>query len=213
MIELELRNQAEMQAGSRSRIYALLAQGFRFPDRALYESVVSGKFRASVAEAAAGLPYTLPVGGEWGSGMALSFQEFETRYMQHFDVGSQDGAPCSLYEGESEGGRLKVMEDLIRCYEHFGLRTASTARERPDHVATELEYMHYLTFKEADSQARGKNSQPYRQGQSDCLKVHLVDFARRVAERIAPLKIPFYSDLAICAKAFCEAEFSYLSKP
>lgn len=212
MIELELRNQAEMQAGSRSRIYALLAQGFRFPDRVLYDSVVSGKFRASVAEAASGLPYTFSVGGEWGSGAALSFQEFEAQYIQHFDVGSQDGAPCSLYEGEGEGGRLKVMEDMIRCYEHFGLRTASRARERPDHLATEMEYMHYLAFKEVDSQARGKNSLPYRQGQFDCLKVHLVDFAGRVAQRVGSLKIPFYSDLAKGAKAFCEAEFSYLSR-
>lgn len=212
MIELELRNKAEIETGARSCIYSLIAQGFRFPNQTAYEAVASGRFKASIDEAAANLPYSFSPVGRWGEGMALNPQEFEVEYIQHFDVGGPQGAPCSLYEGEAEGGRMKTMEDLIRCYEHFDLRLATRARERPDHLAIEMEYMHYLAFKEADSHARGRDSAPYRQAQFDCLKVHLVDFANRVAGRIGALNAPFYSDLVQGAKAFCNCEFAYLGE-
>jgi DMSO reductase family type II enzyme chaperone len=65
------------------------------------------------------------------------------------------------------------MEELVRFYNHFGLSVAE-ARERevPDHITTELEFMHYLTFKEVLALQRGEDPAPYCAAEMDFLSRH-----------------------------------------
>lgn len=211
MIGVELQHKEELQAAGRSQIYARLAQGLHFPTDRLYHMVVSGQMVAETIQAVAALPYPFSLTGSWGQGLALSQKELEAEYIRLFDVGGPLGPPCSLYEGEHGGGRMKVMEDLLRLYGHFGLRLASARnRERPDYLSLELEYMHYLTFREAESLARGGGQGPYALAQRDFLEVHLVDFTAEVSRRVSSLNVPFYSDLARDAARFCRSELAYL---
>lgn len=213
MIQLELQTQEEVQAGSRSRLYALLSQGFRHPTLPLYESAKGGEFASEVRAALKALPHQPALPGELAGGSPLSFDEFQQEYVQTFDVGGPRGAPCFLYEAEYGGGRLKVMEDVLRFYHYFGLRLSQEKgkRDRPDHLATELEFMHALTFKEAEVLTEKKEATPYRKAQRDFLSSHLVDILSDVAAKLGPREVPFYSDLARLGHAFCQAEQAHLS--
>lgn len=213
MMQVDLQTQEEVQTGNRSRLYGLLSQGFRYPTQSLYEAARGGQFLGEVQSALAALGYGVQPPGEFAKGTRLSFDEFQLEYVQTFDVGGPKGAPCFLYEGEYGGGRLKVMEDVLRFYHYFGLRLSQEKgkRDRPDHLATELEFLHALTFKEAEVRTEKKDATPYRKAQRDFLKFHMVDFVLDVDGRVGSRGTPFYSDLARLGRAFCQAELTHLS--
>lgn len=207
---LELNGPEQEQIGSRSALYSLLAKGFRFPAPEQVESVKAGRFAGEVAQAVAHLPYDGVKGGELGRGTSLSYDEFQGRYIQLFEVGGELGAPCFLYEAEHGGGRMKVMEEVLRFYHHFGLRLSQEKRDRPDHLASELEFMHVLTFREAEALLQGSERRAYRAAERDFLRFHLGDFIAMVVSKVGASGVPFYSDLASLAAAFCQGELAYL---
>jgi len=220
-MELVLERQEAVSTGARGKLYALLGQGFCYPTEALYELVSRGKFLSEAQEAVSQLPYRLALEGDLGSGLSWESQQFKNQYTWLFDVGGPNPntgeweAPCSLYEGEYGGGHLRVIEDTLRFYHHFGLKLSQETgeRDRPDHLATELEFLHALTFKEAELVQAGKGAEalsPCRRVQRDFLRFHLGDFLPQVAGEIVPRGISFYSELARLGEQFCQADFAYL---
>ena len=220
-MELVLERQEAVSTGARGKLYALLGQGFCYPTGALYEAVCRGKFLSEAQEAVSQLPYRLALEGDLGSGLSWESQQFKNQYTWLFDVGGPNPntgeweAPCSLYEGEYGGGHLKTMDDPLRFYHHFGLKLSQETgeRDRPDHLATELEFLHALTFKEAELVQAGKGAEalsPCRRVQRDFLRFHLGDFLPQVAGEIVPRGISFYSELARLGEQFCQADFAYL---
>jgi DMSO reductase family type II enzyme chaperone len=208
---LDLRSSAAIQAGCRSRLYRLLASGFGFPTSEHYERVRGGAFLDEAQDAILNLPYQgLPV-GQLGKGDGADYGDFQSNYIGVFEAGGKVGAPCFLYEGEYGGGRMKVMEEVLRFYHHFGLRLSVEKRDRPDHLASELEFMHVLTFKEAEALDRGAGAHVYRRAQHAFLQSHLADFTASVAARIEGGQVPFYSDLAALAYGFCRNDLLYLT--
>lgn len=214
MIEIELHEAGELQAANRSRLYALLAEAFATPTRAGYERIRSGEFRAAVEEAARGLPYALACAGGLGQGLPLTFDEFQADYIALFEVGRADGPPCSLYEGEHGGGRMKVIEETLRFYHHFGLGLSGEKGkwDRPDHLATELEFLHGLTFREAEALRAGRSVEAYRKAQRDFLRFHVAGFASAVAGPVASRGVPFYSDVAGLGSRFCREDHEYVKR-
>lgn len=63
------------------------------------------------------------------------------------------GPRCSLYEAQyTPGGvfaQAQCLSDIAGFYRAFGLEVAEHARERPDHVSVELEFMYVLAYREA----------------------------------------------------------------
>ncbi|MFQ5902752.1 MAG: molecular chaperone TorD family protein [Candidatus Binatia bacterium] len=208
--QLELKNPQEVQAGSRSLLYSLLAKGFRFPLAEQYERVKGGQFADEAQGAAVHLPYNGLQVGALGRGDGAGYEEFQSNYIGLFEIGGKHGAPSFLYEGEYGGGRMKVMEEVLRFYHHFGLRISEEKRDRPDHLASELEFMHLLTFKEAEALMQGKERSAYLNAERDFMRFHLNDFVAAVASRVGGSGVPFYSDLARLAQGFCQKELGYL---
>lgn len=208
--QIELKGAEERQIGSRSLIYSLLARGFRFPSPDYHEKVKRGQFADEAKSAIANLPYGGLQAGELGRNTPLSYEEFQSNYIGLFEVGGEHGYPCPLYEAEYGGGRMKVMEEVLRFYHHFGLRLSTEKRDRPDHLALELEFMHALSFKEAEALTRGGGRGAYVSAERDLLRFHLGDFVASVASRVGERKVPFYSDLARLAEGFCQSELAYL---
>ncbi len=220
-MELVLEKQDAVSTGARSRLYALLSCGFRYPTAALFEAVKQGQFLSEVRATAAQLSYPLAVEGSLGSQFTGECQQFETQYIWLFDVGGPNPntaeweTPCFLCEAQYSGGRLKVMQDAMRFYHHFGLNLSQEKgeRERPDHLSAELEFLHVLTFKEAELRQQGQGEdalRPYQQAQRDFLSFHLMDFLPQVAGKVVQRNISFYSDLARLGEEFCQAELAYL---
>lgn len=208
--QIELTGAEENRTGSRSLLYSLLSRGFRFPSQEQVDSVRKGQFADAVQGATADLAYGALKGDELGRGTALSYESFQGNYIALFEVGGDFGPPCTLYEGEYGGGRMKVMEEVLRFYHHFGLRLSTEKRDRPDHLASELEFMHLLTFKEAEALAKGQERRVYLQAQRDFLRFHLSDFVAAVSRSAGGKRAPFYADLACLAEGFCQKELAYL---
>lgn len=208
--QIELKGAEEKRIGSRSLLYSLLSRGFRFPPQQHYDRVKKGQFADEVQSAIANLAYDGLNGGELGRGTALSYEKFQSNYIELFEVGGDSGPPCPLYEGEYGGGRMKVMEEVLRLYHHFGLRISTAKRDRPDHLAMELEFMHALTFKEAEALVRGRERGAYLKAQRDLLRFHLHDFTAAVARKVGGNEVPFYTDLARLSERFCQKEAAYL---
>ena len=222
-MELVLEKQEAVPTGARAKLYALLGQGFSYPTEALCEVVSRGTFLAEAKEAVSKLPYSLAVEDSLGSGLSWEGQQFENQYIWLFDVGGPNPntgdweVPCFLYEGEYGGGHLKTIEDTLRFYHHFGLKLSQEngERDRPDHLTTELEFLHALTFKEAELLEQEKSAEALsscRRVQRDFFRFHLGDFLPQVAGEIVPRRIPFYSDLARLGEQFCRADLVYLKR-
>lgn len=210
-LQLQLNGPQQTQVGCRSLLYSLLSRAFRLPSAQQHEEIRQGQFANEVDRALKDLPYDGLKGGDWGRGGAgLDYQAVQSDYIALFEVGGNYGPPCFLYEGEYGGGRMKVMEEVLRFYHHFGLRLSSEKRDRPDHLASELEFMHMLTFKEAETLALGKERQAYLDAERDFLRLHLLEFAADVGGRVGSKGVPFYSDMARLAADFCQRELTYL---
>ncbi|HXG52760.1 MAG TPA: molecular chaperone TorD family protein [candidate division Zixibacteria bacterium] len=209
--ELELDGTEQTAIGGRSRLYALFSRAFRFPSAERYRQIQAGDLAAEALTAIGLLPFQGLRPGTLGRGTDLSYEAFQSAYMALFEIGGEHGPPAPLYEGEYGGGRLKVMEEVLRFYHFFGLRLSGEKRDRPDHLASELEFMHVLTFKEAEAEVRGESRRPYREAQRDFLRFHLNEFVSAVADKVGANKAPFYPEMARLAAEFCARDLAHLA--
>jgi DMSO reductase family type II enzyme chaperone len=166
----------------RSRSYARFGEAFRYPGP------------LAPADAALGLP-----GIERDAAAA---------FLEAFDPAVAREA-CSLHEAAHAGEhRSTLFEELVRFYAHFGLARRESA-ELPDHVGVELEFMHFLTAREAAAGARGEDVRGLRLAQRDFLARHLSRLAAAIA-RGAHAKHPHYAALGSALERFVAAELCAL---
>jgi len=208
IIELALQTDEQISVGARSRAYALLAEAFAFPDPPLAERFTSGDWLDDFTDALTFLPFGVDIAERVCEQLArpAAREELAHDYIRLFEVGA--GRPyCPLYEGAHRGGRMKIMEELVRFYEHFGLKPAPG--DQPDHMCAELQFMHYLAFKQAASP-----SEDVRIAQRDFLYRHLCKWLPRLVLRLNDARepSPFYSALAAVAAEFCRADLACLKE-
>jgi len=205
-----LQTASERAAAERSRVYQLLKLAFAFPDEDLYDAVRDGSLAAALGEACAALPYD--VTGIVTSDLDVApdaYADFESEYIRLFDVGAA-GPPCPLYDGVYVGDRMKVMEDATRFYNFFGLRVSPQMRELPDHITAELEFLHYLTFREAEARQAGLDPSSLLRAERDFLARHLCKWVPRLqAKLVKQTTVPFYPALVRFAAAFFERDRAY----
>jgi DMSO reductase family type II enzyme chaperone len=205
-----LQSAAEHIAAQRSRLYQLLEAAFAFPDDEFFTAVRDGTFATALAHLCEALPYDLTSVATLDLGaVGESYAEFEAEYIRLFDVGAA-GPPCPLYAGVYIGDRMKVMEDATRFYNFFSLRVSPQLRELPDHITTELEFLHYLTFREAEARQHGLDPTPLLRAQRDFLARQLCKWVPRLYARLAKqTTLPFFPALVRFAIAFFERDQAY----
>lgn len=207
-MEIRLESQAARQVGSRSGVYALLARAFAFPSEALFAEVASGSFGSRLREASQDLPGRLDLDGDLGRGVGQSYDDLQSGYLAHFELGGPEGPAVPLYEGHHGGGLLRDMEEVLRLYHHFGFRY--TGGFRPDHLQTELEFLHALTFSEAAAPSAGADARLYRQAQRDFVHYHLGGLVSHVEQGMRGRTSPFYPELARLLSKFVDSEAEVL---
>jgi DMSO reductase family type II enzyme chaperone len=199
----------ELAAGARSSFYRLLADSFSYPSDGLPEGLATGGWSSQFRELAPHLPFEFPAAEP--SFADANADALRQAYVSVFEVGT--GRPyCPLYEGSHRSGRMKLMEDLVRFYEHFGLKTLTG--DHPDHLCAELEFVHYLAFKEAAALARGEDGGDVRRAQRDFLDRHLCRWLPRVHNRLRSARdLPeFYLFAAGLAEEFCRRDLAWLKE-
>ena len=198
----------ELASGARSYVYRMLATAFSYPTDGFCESLASGEWSRQISALAQHLPFDLSVPAAPSPGEETT-EALQQGYVSTFEVGT--GRPyCPLYEGSHRSGRMKLMEDLVRFYEHFGLMTQPG--DHPDHLSAELEFMHYMSFKEAAAQAHSDPVPDLRRAQRDFLDRHLCKWLPRVGKRLVSARdLPaFYLSAASLAEEFCRRDLAWL---
>ncbi len=109
------------------------------------------------------------------------------------------------------------MLEVSEFYNCFGLRMSQQEgkREFPDHISAELEFLHFLTFKEADAMKTGDNEalNGYIKAQKDFLERHLMQWVPEFCKKLQKsARMPLYPLLAEITSRFVEAELSIVSK-
>ncbi len=172
---------------------------------------MEGRWLDELAALLTALPYALDrrASGAWR--VRADYERFQSEYIRLFEVGGRGGAPCPLYSGHYAGDRLRAMEELVRFYSFFGLSPSPGLM--PDHVTVELEFMHFLTFQEAEAKKAGGDEASYVRAQGDFLQRQMANWwplLTAAVQRQRPL--PFYRSLVPLTGRFLEAERSYLER-
>jgi len=210
---------AETDAAARSLLYEELAAVLRFPEQPFYQTVVSGDLRARLSERIALLPY--PVEGAEqllaaitvpeADGSNDSYDLFQSEYVGLFDVGA-GGPPCALYGGTWGGDRQKVMEEALRFYRFFGLTISPEAHELPDQLCTELEFLHFLAFKEVETLQAGGDTGSLRRASRDFLSRHPARWLPKACAKLDKIDAPpLWRALLGLTSASCKADAAYLT--
>jgi TorA maturation chaperone TorD len=103
--------------------------------------------------------------------------------------------------------------DVHTRYVNAGLEIATHFKEPPDHIAVELEFMHFLIFKEIDATSRNDIDRAieYVDQQEAFLENHLAAwvpvFARHVVENATT---DFYKHLARATDLFIKHEYDHI---
>lgn len=197
------------QTQARSRLYSLVGRAFAPPNDTLYEELTGGAWERQVAEVLAALPFSLSLADLSLRPEKLSSKDLQAEYVRLFEVGLMGGPPCSLFAGHHESDRLRVMEELIRFYSFFDLRLAPG--RMPDHITVELEFMQFLTFREAEAIEQGNDRESCLRAQRDFLERQLGRFLARLADKVRGQKpLPFFEGLVELGYRFVQSDHGYV---
>ncbi|MBK8309180.1 MAG: molecular chaperone TorD family protein [Gammaproteobacteria bacterium] len=102
---------------------------------------------------------------------AATSDALTVEFTRLFDAGAR-GTACPLNGGLQVGPQMKVMEEAVRFYAHFGLTLTEEQKELPDHLTTELNFLHFLACGEHELRARGASTTAYRLARRDFIARH-----------------------------------------
>ncbi len=194
-------------AKARNRVYALLATGFRYPDEEICSQLADGTYADAIANALAVCATDMAGGFQEilaGLQAATSRQELETAYISAFETNMPEPS-VALYEGSHhlQGNKPELLLELKSFYRAFGLTMAESENDLEDSLTAELEFMQFLTAKQAQAEDGSLDKLPYLRAQKDFLERHLAAWLPPLqAEAESKLKNPFYKALIALANHF-----------
>ena len=106
-------------------------------------------------------------------------------YSGMFEVGSQ-GPPVPIREDLQTGQRAGTREEVVRFYEYFGYVLDEKFAWQPDHLSVELEFMHYLCFREAEAGSEA-DALSFQLAQADFAGRHLTAWVPQLADNVDEL--------------------------
>lgn len=176
-------------AGMRSEAWGLLAAAFEYPDDALIELIREGAVMQRARELIGGLDPASADAVEWTALADIPPDDaLAIEYSRLFDAIGPGGPLCPLNTGAllGEDGRLKLLEELVRFYNHFGLTAAgSPGNELPDHVLAQMDFLHFLSQCEAECLANGdEGADDYRRARIDFQQRHPARWTADMIERL-----------------------------
>ena len=200
------------RAVARSRAYATFARLFDYPDGELVEDVRDGTLAEALRSVLAEVDPALAASGNWAALREAGGEpdDLAVEYTRLFDVGAS-GPPCPLYGGLYSGARMKTMEEAVRFYNHFGLSMAESPRELPDHITTQLEFLHFLAFREAEALEGDDDPAPFQRAQRDFVSRHPGRWIPRLRERLEKNDpMPFFLELVARLEDFLAHDAGHL---
>ncbi len=208
-----LKNQAETTTGSRSRMYSVIAEMFRYPDELFRRQAKSGELEQALRRLTDNLPYPFEWRDTEKTGIrALAGapdEEIEVEFIRLFEAGP-GSPPIPMLEGLYREDRQAIFRELILFYNHFGLSYAEGSMEdRPDHLCYQMEFLHFLTFKELTALQNDRDVFPYLRAEQDFLERHPLVWINLLLENFRRLekKLPRPEDVCLEVFRFYESAF------
>jgi len=206
--EMEL---PDNEVTARTGVYQALARLVSVPDDDVYTAAVAGEWGGRLTDAGKLLGFPFAFGNETIPS-SVSREDFQAEFLRVFEVGPGNGPPAPLYGGAYGGSdRMQKLEEVVRFYEYFGLTTSPEDPRPADHLATELEFMKYLTYKEAVSSSPRLQTS-YRRAQHDFLDRQLSPWLPKFAARTREAGTWSYWEwVADTVSSFAAADAKYIS--
>lgn len=184
-------------------IYHLLANAFYVPDEGLMDSLVTlEKCMEEICGKSLEYNY-IPIGIGKKDSMELMKVDYAKLFVGPFSLLAPPYGSVYL-----EGERMVMgnsTADVQKWYRATGLDVDTQFKDAPDHVAAELEFMHFLIFKEMEATDQGGADDviQYLKTQRSFLEYHLgawiSDFADKVVNNA---QTTFYRNIARATEAF-----------
>lgn len=201
----------------RSKIYGLLSLGFLYPSDDLKKSLKDGSYISELRELVALLD--LPKKDELKevlecleNDIPKDPKKLEEEYTSIFLKNISPYETEYYTEQKMQFAKTRELADIAGFYLAFGLEVSDKQRDRVDHISTELEFMHFLTLKEAIAQSNGNV-----EGEDICVsaeKKFLIDHLGRWIEdfskEIKKSKNKFYAPLAEMIRQFVSLDSNYV---
>lgn len=205
----------------RSCVYQLLKTAFHYPDEEMAALVRDGVLVRDIRADAQSLIKSDK------SNLLKAIQNLESTLdgLTVADLQEQHGRifghtiskECPAYETEYGEPHIfrqaQELGDISGFYTAFGLEVSDTNKERLDHISTELEFMHFLTYKEvyAREHHSSKEIEICRDAQKKFFKEHLGRWAPLFLKRLAgKAQNGFYKELAQLTESFLVLEVEFL---
>lgn len=202
----DFQNQAEMFIAGRSRIYSLFAELFRYPDEMFRRQAKDGTIAKALDSLMSGLPYAVPMDEKNRNDLLAiaeaSDDDIEVEYIRLFDAGP-GSPPCPLLEGLFRDDRKAILKELILFYNNFGLSYAEGSMEdRPDHICYQMEFLHFLSFKELFAVQNRKDALPYLRAQRDFIARHPLQWIGKLLSKMDQIAANPPDPAAACLPVF-----------
>lgn len=201
----------------RSGVYRELASWYRYPEKSSLKEMktnqaeITSEFEALASHG--NLALTSRIRDLFEALEDLLLEEVQSEYVRLFDYRPS----CPMFEssyiakGKRNPGEVKL--SVEESYNEFGLETSSNFKEPPDHIMLELEFMHFLCFREGESLNKDSgNKHRYIEGQRRFCENHILtwvpDFCDRVEKNANEL---FFGILAALTKDFLIHDVDYMN--
>ncbi len=191
----------------RSRVYSFLSPLFLYPDEEIFSDLnwEGAKDDVALLGNSDGLKEAI----ESLRGCLRDPVALEPEYVRVF--GHTISAECPPYATQYGSAHVfqqtQNLGDIAGFYRAFGLEISDQVKERLDHVATELEFMAFLAFKQAYALTSGSEdkAEVCREAQRKFLNDHLCPWVPLFTKRLEA-KGGFYQKLALLTEMFLAFE-------
>lgn len=205
-------NPLSESAAIRSAIYQIFAIVYEYPDKEMVAEIRSGLIANRLKEVLVLADPKMIAGANWDAlcDAGADAEALQIEFTRLFDVGTS-GPPCTLYGGEYTGARMQVMEELVRFYNFFSLSMAEDPHQLPDHLITQLEFLHFLAYRESELAKAGEETDDMQRAERDFIARHPGRWLPKMHEKLqAQNPMPYYLELNRLLLTFLKVELSRL---
>lgn len=216
---------------ARSTLYQFLSTCFLEPDDKVIAILKDSSYRKDVEEALHNYLKLCVRNGEADDaddleaqlkgildsfdGMALEEMLSEHGRLFGAHLISKDCPICESFYGTADIFQLTdELADISGFYRAFGLETSEELKERIDHLGTELEFMHFLTYKEAYALENNDGEEKAAiclEGEKKFLKAHLGRWVGHFSKLVDKKALQgLYPQLTRFLKRFVSLEMRHL---
>lgn len=215
-------NSDARSAGARSVVYKALAEGFDYPTEDGFGFARHGKvaaiLRQAVLEAGFGqeteieaaLQLLDDAARDLGTTVRLIDLEVEfNRLFAPTDVELRCPPFESVIRELGLGEKVNNLADVMGFYRAWGLDVSDERQEFPDNIVTELEFLHFLAYKELNAIQLNEQEHAERtnESQRSFMQDHASLWIGRFCERVAQTtECDWYRGLARFTQAFVAAD-------